>query len=284
MFKLSVENFRVIKSAELLIDKGINVLYGPNGGGKSSLIYALLSMLGIKDDKLKDRLRLENNTVVNIITDRYLRFDRGKYVCNELSGSVIDEINNCLKKFWDDIGVRRVGVVTGDYASVYNVGGDVRSEYEQPIEVDVWDQGDWDSLTSKPQLTYPLLETLHDFNIAEYLHSGYALKNSEWIPIELLSYGERKAVSLLLTAFYSDLIVVEGFEAGLHLDLELKLLRSLEDKIAIIETHMGLIVSTCLRNEWNIYYVDRGSAEKITKENILRKELFAREWEMYVRQ
>ena len=39
--KITVRNFRNIESAELLLGQGINVLYGPNGSGKTSLAEAL---------------------------------------------------------------------------------------------------------------------------------------------------------------------------------------------------------------------------------------------------
>jgi recombinational DNA repair ATPase RecF len=39
--KITVKNFRNIEDAELCLKDGINVLYGPNGSGKTSLAEAL---------------------------------------------------------------------------------------------------------------------------------------------------------------------------------------------------------------------------------------------------
>jgi len=49
-----------------MINKDIDTLCGPNGGGKSSLIYALLFMLEIKDEDLGNKLRPEDNVAIEI--------------------------------------------------------------------------------------------------------------------------------------------------------------------------------------------------------------------------
>ncbi len=305
MINLKIRNFRVVREADIEVKRGINILYGPNAGGKSTIIYALLATMGIGNENLKRKLALDG--IVEVIHEgnyvRYVRLDEreGRYSCKtkymerpyelilgtsgELPIEVIDGMQ-CYLKFWEEVGVRRVGYMFGDYVVVYNVGGstssiDVDGE-SVPLRLNVWDKQAWAQFTGKPHFFDGLYEGIRWLTDIRYLHGGYALKGDKWIPVELLSYGERKTLALLLASKYSDLIVIEGFEGGFHIDLALDFLSKLEDKIVVVETHMGVVVGKGFERNWNIYYVENGIANRISgPDDLLKTKLIQKEAELY---
>ena len=277
--ELEVRNFRVVKSARVAIEPGINILYGPNAGGKSTIIHALLSLMDIRGSDLAGRLSLSGEAEIAVSRNSaYVKFSRGKYSCKSSEGGgvvegSVDEVSSCLREFWENVGVRTVGYMWGDTLIVNSVAGSkVMVEAggrSVELSLNVWDLRGWKKLSSLPQVFNGIIEDVRDLTDVSYLHSGYARRRGTWIPVELLGYGERKAIALMLAAKYSDLIIVEGFEAGLHTDLAVYLLNKLSDKNVIVETHMGVLLNTALENRWKAYYVHNGEAKEVTRENIL---------------
>jgi energy-coupling factor transporter ATP-binding protein EcfA2 len=302
LINLKIRNFRVVKEADIEVKRGINILYGPNAGGKSTIIYALLATMGIGVENLKRKPVLADAIEV-VHGGSYVRLNmrEGRYSCKakdmkepyelifgtsgELPIEVIDGVQ-CYLRFWEEVGVRRVGYMFGDEVVVYNVGGstssmDVDGE-SVPLRLNVWDKQAWAQFTGKPHFFDGLYRSISWFTDIRYLHGGYALKGDKWTPVELLGYGEKKTLALLLVSKYSDLIVVEGFEGGLHIDLALDLLSQLEDKIVIVETHMGVVVGKGFERKWNIYYVENGVANRVSSLNdLLKTELIQKEAELY---
>jgi hypothetical protein len=199
------------------------------------------------------------------------------YGSNSVGKSLL--IREIVKDIVDFGIVKRVAYVMGDTV----VFGD--------FKFNIHDAEAWRKLTAEP---FPLMaDTELHHNIrwltgVAYLHGGYALllarqpgQHDVWIPITSLSYGERKVIAMLLVASMADMIVVEGFEGGLHFDTAIDLLDTLEDykKHVIVETHMGIIITAGLKKGWNVYYVSRGGVVKLTKENILETSLFEEEAE-----
>ncbi len=312
MINLEISNFRVVRKADIKVKRGINILYGPNAGGKSTIIYALLATMGIgvRNNILKRKLALNGlNGIIEIIHgDNYIKFDakEGEYSCRtkDMEESYKSKVDftwepyievvdgmRCYLKFWKEVGVRRVGYMFGDVMVVYNVGEEGSpstlkvDEETVTLRLDnIWDEEMWAQFTSKPHFYEELYESVRWLTDIRYLHGGYALKGDKWIPVELLSYGERKTLALLLASKYSDLIVVEGFEGGLHIDLALDLLSQLEDKIVIVETHMGVVVGKGFERNWNIYYVENGVANRISgPDDLLKTELIQKEAKLYTR-
>jgi len=60
------------------------------------------------------------------------------------------------------------------------------------------------------------------------------------------------------------------------------LLSRLEDKMVIVETHMGVVVGKGFERNWNIYYVENGVANRISSlDDLLKTELIQKEAELY---
>jgi len=298
--KLEVENFRVVGSAEVTFEEGINILYGLNASGKSTIIYALLSMMGIHptDESLMRKLKLDAESRVKVSGGSgYVEYSRGEYSCavdgRVSRGMVVDEILTCIREFWENLGVRKVGYMADDTITVYEVaGGETslrvgNSSFNESVQLklELWNQGGWESITQLPQVLTGTLRHIRSLTGVEYIHTGYALKHDRWIRVELLSYGERKAAAIMLLSKYLDMLVVEGYEAGLHLDLAIRILNKLKalKRTTVVETHMGVLLPEGLEKGWNIYYVDEGKAIKLTRENALEANLFKREVKQYVR-
>jgi hypothetical protein len=214
------------KEIELEVRKGINIFYGPNATGKSTLISAIV-------EKMK--------TVGEVKTIAHVR---------------------------------------GDQVIVGNLRFDIHSNEA------------WNKLTAEPFLVYSISDDMRSLLDIGYLHGGYALKmprtpeeEFRWIPIVELSYGERKVIAMLLVASMADVVVVEGFEGGLHFDLAIDLLDTQEDfeKYVLVETHMGVLVTTGLKKGWNVYYVSRDGVTRLTMDNIFETELFKDEAEALTR-
>jgi molybdopterin-guanine dinucleotide biosynthesis protein len=216
------------REIELEVRKGINIFYGPNATGKSTLISAIV-------EKMK--------TV-------------GK--------------------------VKAIAHVRGDQVIVGN------------LRFDIHDDEAWNKLTAEPFLVYSIRDDMMSLLDVGYLHGGYALKmprtpeeEFRWIPVVELSYGERKVIAILLVASMADVdvVVIEGFEGGLHFDLAVDLLGTLEDyeKYVLVETHMGILVTSGLKRGWNVYYVSRDGVTRLTKDNILETSLFKDETEALTR-
>jgi hypothetical protein len=313
MFRLEVSNFRALRSANIGVRRGVNILYGPNGAGKSSIIYALLSQTGIRDGKeldLESKLKLPSRTTIKVVQENLeLEYSDGEYKCSYVeegnvklisSKSIFGIVEQCYRRFWSGLEVSRITWIAGDIMRMFDVFGSLSSiplkyYYEDVINMNVnlWDRDGWFNLTQVPlmdvegRLPRDLLNDIASLTGVSYMHRGHALKlldgKEVWVPTSTLSYGVRKAILLLLVAYYSDMVAVEGFEGGLHFDLAVDLLDVLEDynKYIIVETHMGILIPVGLQRGWNIYYVSNGEAVKVTKENIFEIELFRRELETY---
>ncbi len=295
-FFVSIKNFRVVKDAETHFDVGnINILYGPNGGGKSSIIHAILALMnGSKAANLKPFLTLHEQTFIQIFYNgKSIGYRNGEYYCNvglgEVGGRSIDVILHCLESFWANLNVKRVGVVQGDAVSVYTIpdfdvyGINVNGERISIALSDVWDQKEWNVLTRNPHVFEEIVPSIRMLLGIDHVVNGYAFTNGKWVRVAELSYGERRAMAILLAAYHSDILLVEGFDNGLHIDLAVDILDTLKSwgKTAIVETHAGLLVGAGFKRGWSIHYIYNGKVEKATRENIRSSELLRKETSIY---
>lgn len=260
--KLKARNLRVIKSAEIEIDR--TLLYGPNASGKSTLIQALLMFLTVGIEPLSgEEINLSKDSEVEIIHN-------GTSCKNFLD-------RECLKSFWNNLGIRNVEYVRGDAMMVFSpisreptVVFSPDGKYKVEVKITNIDSlEEWKALTIYPNIIYMKVgeESLRSL-IAETLgfrgvQSGYVNYMDEWRPINKLSYGYKRALMMIFALAFSDLLIIENFDSGLHVGLALKLLNLIKRRMSLIETHNGGLAVILSERGWNSYYLNNGIAKKI---------------------
>jgi ABC-type uncharacterized transport system ATPase subunit len=280
--RVTVRNFRAVDEVEVDFRLGdINVLYGPSGGGKSTIIHAMLALMGEIERVEPVRLAGETEISISYGASR-VGYAGGRFYCEHegvrVEGERKTEIMQCIEGFWADVGVRRVGVVRGDTVTVYHI-----PSFREALRLNVWDQESWEALTRDPWVYGAVKEHAVPLTLVFHMVSGYALKDNRWVRAVELGYGERRAIAMLLATYYSDMLVVEGFDNGLHVDLAVGLLKELREmgRTVVVETHIGLIPAVSVKRGWNLYYISNGRAERVTRETIASSRLPEEEAKVY---
>jgi GTPase SAR1 family protein len=289
MMMLRVNNYKVIKSAE--IEVGKTILYGPNSSGKSSIIYALLTLTTSKHpDENIERVIKHGVDEANIAIhhgESFIEYSgkdrlyRCRHGSKNVEGSSIEFVEDCVKEFWRSLGIDRIGHVAIDKMYVFDVPrGDIISYREKDLSEAMLDVEDpmnpenWYRLLSHPEvISGRVAEDLWDICGIERIYGPFVRINGKWLPIHVLSDGLKRAILMIIAMHHSDLLIIEGFENSLHIDLIVYLLNRFEeyeDKKIIIETHSGMVVLSRLMipERWQAYYVDQGTVRKITKETM----------------
>jgi len=99
-----------------------------------------------------------------------------------------------------------------------------------------------------------------------------------WQPLSRLSYGERRRLAIEAALAAADVVLIENFEAGLHVDAVVDLVKQIaeSDATVVLETHSGLVLKAAVRFGISAYYVEPiARLKKI--ERLDDSELFARE-------
>ena len=289
MMMLRVNNYKVIKNAE--IEVGKTILYGPNSSGKSSIIYALLMLITSKHpDENIERVIKHGVDEANIAIhhgESFIEYSgkdrlyRCKYGSKIVEGGSIELVEDCAKGFRKSLGIDRISHVAVDKMYVFNVPrGDIISYKEKDLSEavlyvkDPMDPGNWYRLLSHPNVVSDMVaEDLWDMCGIERIYGPFVRIDGKWLPIHVLSDGLKRAILMIIAMHHSDLLIIEGFENSLHIDLIVYLLNRFEeyeDKKIIIETHSGMVVLSRLMipERWQAYYVDQGTVRKITKETM----------------
>lgn len=303
---LKIDNYKIIRSAEVEI--GRTILYGPNSSGKSSIVYALmvLASSGHPDDDI-DRIIGYGAEEANIAIQHsgsYIEYSgrdrlyRCKHGSEDVEGRSIEYIGNCVKEFWRSVGIHRIGHVAIDRMYVFEIpSGKIVSYKEKYKEENVFeavldirnplDPRSWSRLLEHPQvISGRVAEDLWDICGIEKIYGPFVRIDGKWMPINVLSEGLRRAILMIIAMHHSDLLIIEGFENSLHIDLIVYLLNrfeAYEDKKIIVETHSGTVVLSrkMIPEKWQAYYVDRGTVRKLTKEAMKEISLLRSEREVY---
>jgi len=289
MMMLRVNNYKVIKNAE--IEVGKTILYGPNSSGKSSIIYALLMLITSKhpDENIERVIKhgVDEADIAIRHGESFIEYSgkdrlyRCKYGSKIVEGGSIELVEDCAKGFWKSLGIDRISHVAVDKMYVFNVPrGDIISYKERDLSEavldvkDPIDPGNWYRLLSHPNVVSDMVaEDLWDICGIKNIYGPFVRINGKWLPIHVLSDGLKRAILMIIAMHHSDLLIIEGFENSLHIDLIVYLLNRFEeyeDKKIIIETHSGMVVLSRLMipERWQAYYVDQGTVRKITKETM----------------
>jgi len=99
-----------------------------------------------------------------------------------------------------------------------------------------------------------------------------------WRPLSALSYGERRRLAIEAALTASDVVLIENFEAGLHVDAIVDLIKQMAEYsgIVVLETHSGLVLKAAQRYGISTYYVEPLAKLKPI-ERLDDSQLFARE-------
>jgi ATP-binding cassette subfamily F protein uup len=78
-----------------------------------------------------------------------------------------------------------------------------------------------------------------------------------WIPIRHLSYGQRRRLVIEAALEAADLVAIENFETGFHVDYIAELIKQIveSDATVVLETHSGVVLKLAMRYGIPIYYV-----------------------------
>ncbi|MFP3168798.1 MAG: AAA family ATPase [Thermoproteus sp.] len=100
-----------------------------------------------------------------------------------------------------------------------------------------------------------------------------------WRPLSELSYGERRRLAIeAALAADADVVLIENFEAGLHVDAVVDLVKQIaeSDAVVVLETHSGLTLKAAQRYGVPMFYVEPLARLKPI-ERLDDSEMFARE-------
>jgi energy-coupling factor transporter ATP-binding protein EcfA2 len=79
-----------------------------------------------------------------------------------------------------------------------------------------------------------------------------------WIPLAYLSYGQKRRLAIEAALASANVVLIENFEAGLHVDAVVDLVKQIAESsaVVILETHSGLVLQAAQRYGLAAYYVE----------------------------
>jgi len=92
----------------------------------------------------------------------------------------------------------------------------------------------------------------------EVYHNLYCDPDRGWIPLAYMSYGQKRRLAIEAALASADVVLIENFEAGLHVDAVVGLIKQIAESSAVVvlETHSGLVLKAAQRYGLAIYYVE----------------------------
>jgi energy-coupling factor transporter ATP-binding protein EcfA2 len=246
------------------------ILYGRNAQGKSTIIKTLLLLL-VKNEAYRRLL------VPEVEDDQF-------WLQNILSEKVeLCMGDRCVDRpgLLDDVKAARI---VGD--ELYIIAR-TREDEILANRLNVQNTDNLEAMLSEPEVVEALEEFFEWLEPPVELYRGFFKElTSSWLKIIHLAYGYRRALMILYALAKCDIVAIEGFESGLHIDLMKLILQHINEKyrdkkVVVIETHSGLPVTYGLATGWTVYYVTRSNIVKLKsyRDLIEKAELFLKELE-----
>lgn len=302
--KLKISGYKGIKTA-FTIELGKVILYGPNGAGKSSLIE-LVAALFVSDiflteyygyDITADSQKIYDNFLLEITHNNIsakIKRENSKFLLSINSDTTrlqesFDTAKDAINELSDKLNLRKNVTLIGPCKFV--------SSYREIFIADACNgQLDLSNLYIADLQKYEKeLYTALNIGGVKYARSKrydldaeyYVQFDGEWIPFKDLAYGLRRAMLIILATIISDVILIESFEASLHSDLAIALIRYLSgvvNKFVVLESHHGAALADAVASGgWTSYYLEGGTRLVSLKsiDDLRNTELFHRELEIY---
>ena len=253
--RLHIERLKHLQ--DVVVEGKKVVLYGPNGAGKSTLIHLLLFVLPkLTTAKLGEEKLYSENVLPSPVFE---------------TASAVVDLDGLVVSFEGRI----VEVRRGDF----KWRGDVFAEWPKLINAAVWhvDEADIKYKGARECEDAPL-EAGEVFDI-RYLCPQLAKKlvfygdvyyekaqvGEKWLPMRHLSYGQRRFLAIQAALRLGDLVLIENFESGLHVDYLTELLdmASEIDNVVVLETHSGLVLKLAKMRGFKLYRLYEGRSAEI---------------------
>ncbi|AET32315.1 hypothetical protein P186_0874 [Pyrobaculum ferrireducens] len=229
------------------------LLFGPNGGGKSTFIHLVLRALyeGLELGSTRNWDFLKSPGELGSEWEVVVELDGGGVVtCMYSVGRIKCEGPR-----------RRLGVgYVGPCDAVSTRLGDPLDLCKGTVEI------------KDPSLA-EYLEENWNVTTVDKVYGDKAKQGDIWIEMRDLAYGYKRALGIVATSYDVDLLAIEAFEAGLHYDLATTLIKFLSKIRAwvLMETHLAITVKTALVEGWSVYYVYDGGFSRVSSLDDLRR-------------
>lgn len=246
------------------------ILYGRNAQGKSTIIKTLLLLL-IKNEAHRSLLVPESE-------------DDPFWLQNLLSEGKVELCmgDRCVDRpgLLDDVKVARV---IGD---ILYIIARTRENELLTNKLNAQNIDNLEAMLSEPEVVEALEEFFEWLDPPVEFYRGFFKEPiNSWLKIAHLAYGYKRALMILYAIEKCDIVSIEGFESGLHIDLMKLILQHINEKykgkVVVIETHSGLPVTYGLATGWTVYYVTRNNIVRLQsyRDLIEKAELFLKELE-----
>jgi ABC-type branched-subunit amino acid transport system ATPase component len=93
----------------------------------------------------------------------------------------------------------------------------------------------------------------------EVYYNLYYDPDRGWIPLTHMSYGRKRRLAIEAALLAGNVVLIENFEAGLHVDAVVDLIKQIAESdavVVVLETHSGLVLRAAQRYGLAIYYVE----------------------------
>jgi energy-coupling factor transporter ATP-binding protein EcfA2 len=243
------------------------ILYGRNAQGKSTIIKTLLLLLV---SEAQGRLLVPESE-----DDPFWLQDLLEKVKLCMGDRCVDRPG-----LLDDVKAARV---VGD--ELYIIAR-TRENKLLTDKLNVRNTDNLEAMLSEPEVVEALEEFFEWLDPPVEFYRGFFKEPiNGWLKITHLAYGYKRALMILYALEKCDIVSIEGFESGLHIDLMKLILQHINEKyrgkVVVIETHSGLPVTYGLATGWTVYYVTRSNIVKLKsyRDLVEKAELFLKELE-----
>jgi len=262
--RIHISNIMAVEDGEVEVERDKLLLFGPNGEGKSSLIYALLRLLyattGMTSIPQAVRAIEADSMVRRGAKMGVVEADAYRL---EISAGGEEEVVANGRRYRapvDLLSVKRIGYVDVCDAHIIQRGGPL-SEHEHHWALDLCGAVE----IRDAEVVEWVRDRLYVLPISNIYIDRVKIAKT-WIETSKLSYGYRRTIGVIFATFGEpEILAIEAFDANIHYDLAIELLKMLDElkSFVVVESHTALTVKAALKMGWSVYYVDEGRFVKL---------------------